>query len=282
MTMRIRYESDPKAFLARVQSFLTEREAENNLPLGLLAGIIDGVQIYSDEPPLLATIEDEKGIHLVALRTPPMNVVLSTAASDEAAPMLARELYAARQQIPGVVAPSHEAEQFAAAWNQLAGTRTRRVQSQRIYRLDRVIAPANVRGHLRRCEESDRTLVSEWLLAFNRDIGEHDVPADPNRFIGRPNEGLFLWIDEHPVSMAGFSGPTPNGIRIGRVYTPPQLRGRGYASACVAALSQHLLDSGRNFCFLYTDLANPVSNHIYQEIGYRPVCDATALKFDPA
>jgi GNAT superfamily N-acetyltransferase len=168
------------------------------------------------------------------------------------------------------------------AWNQLTHTRTRRVQSQRIYRLDRVIAPANVNGRLRRCEAADRPLAAEWILAFNRDVGEHDVPADPDRFIGRPNEGLFFWIDGNPVSMAGFSGPTPNGIRIGRVYTPPELRGRGYARACVAALSQHLLDSGRKFCFLYTDLANPVSNHIYQEIGYRPVCDAAALKFDGA
>ena len=282
MTLRIRYEDDPRAFLARVQPFLSQREAENNLPLGLIAGIIDGVQSYSGEPPLLASVENDGGIQLVALRTPPMNIVLSTAARDDALSLLARELHAAGHRIPGIVAPSHEAELFATAWNHLAGTKTRRVQSQRIYRLDRVTAPAKVRGHLRRCEEADRAIAAEWIPAFNRDVGEHDVPADPDRFIGKPNEGLFFWIDERPVSMAGFSGPTPNGIRIGRVYTPPELRGRGYASACVAALSQHLLDSGRKFCFLYTDLANPTSNRIYQVIGYRPVCDAASLKFDPA
>ena len=53
----------------------------------------------------------------------------------------------------------------------------------------------------------------------------------------------------------------------------PEFRGRGYASNCVAALTQKMLDQGRKFCFLYTDLSNPTSNKIYQQIGYRPVCD---------
>ena len=70
-----------------------------------------------------------------------------------------------------------------------------------------------------------------------------------------------------------------SGIRIGPVYTPPALRGRGYASACVARLSQDKLDEGRTFCFLYTDLSNPTSNHIYQEIGYEPVCDVADYRF---
>ena len=80
--------------------------------------------------------------------------------------------------------------------------------------------------------------------------------------------------------MTGFSGPTPNGIRIGAVFTPPDLRRRGYASACVAAVSQSVLDAGRKFCFLYADIANPTSNHIYQEIGYQPVCDGEVLRFE--
>jgi predicted GNAT family acetyltransferase len=79
--------------------------------------------------------------------------------------------------------------------------------------------------------------------------------------------------------MAGYSGRTPNGIRVAWVYTPPENRGKGFAGACVAALSQKLLDEGRKFCFLYTDLANPISNHVYQKIGYEPVVDSTAYAF---
>ncbi len=75
-------------------------------------------------------------------------------------------------------------------------------------------------------------------------------------------------------------GRTPNGVRIGAVYTPPKYRGRGYATACVAALSQRMLDTGLAFCFLYTDLSNPTSNNIYQRLGYHPVRDVVDYHFD--
>ncbi len=82
------------------------------------------------------------------------------------------------------------------------------------------------------------------------------------------------------MSCAHAADLTPNGVRLNIVYTPPEHQRRGYATACVAALSQHLLDSGRSFCFLFTDLANPTSNSIYQKIGYRPVCDFVDIEFD--
>ena len=73
--------------------------------------------------------------------------------------------------------------------------------------------------------------------------------------------------------MAAFTGKTPNGVRVGFVYTPARSRRRGYATACVATLSQALLDQGNQYCCLYADLANSTSNNIYQRIGYRPLCD---------
>jgi uncharacterized protein len=90
-----------------------------------------------------------------------------------------------------------------------------------------------------------------------------------------------LWEDEEAVSLAGWGGRTPNGIRIGPVYTPPELRRRGYASALTAELTAMLLRD-RSFCFLFTDLANPTSNSIYQRIGYEPVTDIDEWIFEPA
>ena len=78
--------------------------------------------------------------------------------------------------------------------------------------------------------------------------------------------------------MAGWSGPTAHGIRVNAVYTPVELRGQGYASATVAALSQLLLDRGYRFCCLYTDLSNPTSNAIYKRIGYDPVTDSSVYR----
>jgi len=92
---------------------------------------------------------------------------------------------------------------------------------------------------------------------------------------------MYLWVvDGEPVSMVGVSGETPNGIRVAPVYTPSGLRGRGYASALTAAVTQKQLDGGKRYCFLFTDLANPTSNHIYRSIGYEPVADASDYRFE--
>jgi hypothetical protein len=106
-----------------------------------------------------------------------------------------------------------------------------------------------------------------------------DTSVVVTRWLTSESRFLALWDDGEPVSMAGATGPTPNGIRISAVYTPPSQRRHGYASALVVALSQAQLDAGRRFCFLFTDLRNLTSNHIYQAAGYEPVVDITELRF---
>ena len=148
--------------------------------------------------------------------------------------------------------------------------------AQRIYQLERVEPVAGVPGRLVRADDRHRSMVIDWLTGFDRDAGTTPPVAADERadsFLHGPDRELYLWFDGGPVSMAATAGPTPNGLRISAVYTPPELRRRGYASACVAALSQRVLDSGRRYCFLFTDLANPTWNHIYQQIGYHGVCD---------
>jgi predicted GNAT family acetyltransferase len=110
-----------------------------------------------------------------------------------------------------------------------------------------------------------------------------DVGEIVDRRLESSRGGFALWDDaDATVSLSGFGGETPTGVRIGPVYTPPALRRRGYASALVAELSRRLLDSGRAYCFLYTDLANPTSNRIYQDVGYERVCDSAAYVFEVA
>ena len=132
----------------------------------------------------------------------------------------------------------------------------------------------------------DLDLLLAWWRAFVREAipQEDNGPAGDLRQVERrlAENGFALWeVDGVPVSLCGHGGATPNGIRIGPVYTPPALRGRGYATGLVAELSQALLDSGRTFCFLFTDLANPTSNAIYERIGYRRVCDSLMVAFEP-
>ena len=127
------------------------------------------------------------------------------------------------------------------------------------------------------------------MVAFGNEVLAEDDPGRTEAvgMVDAParlaDGGFLIWEDEgEVVSIAGCGGPTPNGIRIGPVYTPPELRGRGYATALVAELSQRLLDSGRRFCFLFTDLANPTSNAIYERIGYVRIAESAMVALTEA
>jgi hypothetical protein len=152
-----------------------------------------------------------------------------------------------------------------------------------VFELRRVIAPKPASGSMRRGDARDRAVLCQWTVAFCRDVGEDRDANDGERMA----EGLladrraWIWSDDtgQPRAMAAHAGPTPNGIRINFVYTPPANRGRGYASHLVAQLSQWHLDHGRRFCFLFTDLANPTSNKIYRAIGYEPVSESERWDF---
>ena len=115
-----------------------------------------------------------------------------------------------------------------------------------------------------------RTPPHKLVISRTADLSALHLEAAPERL---RSGSLFVWDNDGPVSMAGWTGKTLNGVRVTFVYTPPEFRRHGYASACVAALTQRLLDEGNRYCCLYTDLANPTSNRIYQQIGYRAVCD---------
>ena len=111
--------------------------------------------------------------------------------------------------------------------------------------------------------------MTAWIDAFDRrGVGQRGGSARAAALVDEMFSSSsrigYIWEDGTPVSMCQATGATPHGIRIGAVYTPPELRRRGYASALVAAVSQAELDRGRRWCFLFTDLANPTSNRIYQ------------------
>jgi predicted GNAT family acetyltransferase len=146
-------------------------------------------------------------------------------------------------------------------------------------------APRPARGTFRMATRADQPTLVPWAENFFREIHHFSPPDATSAVDQRLRENrLFVWCDERDrvVSMAGWAGRTPNGVRVNFVYTPREHRGRGYATSCVAALTQRLLNSGRSFCFLFTDLDNPTSNAIYRSIGYRHVCDFRDVRFEPA
>ena len=281
--MRVERQPDADSFLSRAGDFLLEREAEHNLMLGLSARLRTEPRLYGEDPYFAVALEGERAVGAV-MRTPPHNLILSEIDDEGALAPAADEVRSVYQSLPGVVGPRAAVARFASLWEARTGVGARIGIRQRIYQATTATRPSGVSGEMRHYEDGDRALVLEWMDAFVAEALPQAPPEDSEGWLERnlasPDGGIDLWIDDgEPVSFAAYGGPSPNGIRIGPVYTPPDLRRRGYATALVAELTAMLLEGGRRFCFLFTDLANPTSNSIYQRIGYRPVSDVDQWTF---
>jgi predicted GNAT family acetyltransferase len=283
MPLRLARARDPDAFDRLAFDFLAAREAEHNLLFGIAAGVRAGEYAA---PPYFAVVRDGQRVVAVALRTPPFNLVLSMIDDPAAIALLADDALMLWPDLPGVLGPTEHARRFAEQWVTRTGSAATVRTAERVFRLARVLPPRPASGTMRLAEPRDRARIAAWFVEFGaealrltQDLARMEAFTD--RFIARlGGRAMYLWEDDGPVCMTGASAVTPHGSRVGPVYTPPALRGRGYASALVAAVSQAQLDAGRRFCFLYTDLANPTSNKIYQDIGYEPVCDVDEYRFE--
>jgi uncharacterized protein len=261
--------------------FLEAREAEHNLIFGICSNI-EAHPTQFDAPPYLATVLHGDRVVGAAIRTPPWRLVLSVMDHPGAAHRLVDDLM--DEHLPGVVGPSMAAEHFAEGWTRTTGAPARLARHERAFRLREVKAPRPSPGRMVRSEPSHHDLLAEWARAFEQETETIGMPQDWDAVADRWIKGIgrtaYLWVDDdRVVSLTGVGGPTPHGIRVGPVYTPPADRGRGYASNLVADVSQLQLDSGREFVFLFTDIANATSNKIYQEIGYEPVIDIDEYDF---
>jgi GNAT superfamily N-acetyltransferase len=233
--------------------------------------------------PLLGWWSDPAGAVAGAfMHTPPFPVVL-TAVALEAAAELAAVTMAARP-VGGVNAHPEVADAFGDAWRAgRPGGRVDVYRRQRLYRLAELVWPDPAPdGAARIARGRDAALTAGWFAAFAREVDDMGKGADQSAAVREKigHGGVTVWeAGGEPVAIACNTMPVAGQVRIGPVYTPPERRGHGYASAATAAVSQRLLEAGAEEVLLYTDLANPVSNSIYQRIGYRPVEDRVVLAF---
>ena len=218
------------------------------------------------------------------MHTPTFPILLSQV-SGSAAAELARELAAAGHRVRDVNAGQDAADAFAAAWRDRTGDAAAVHRRMRLFRLGELIWPEpGPEGTARPAAGTDRDLLAGWFDAFTREVGDppgqdHRAAVDERLGYG----GLTVWqADGVPVSVAGRTRVVAGMVRVGPVYTPPELRGRGYAGAATAAVSQAARHDGVREVVLYTDLANPTSNALYQRLGYQPVEDRVLLSFEPA
>ncbi len=270
--------------LALAGEFLAAREAEHNLVFGILGTIRRDPDAYGGGTPYLAVALRGGYVAGVAVRTPPWGPVLSELDEPALADAFADDFAMLTDDLAGVLGRKDAAARFAARWSRLTGASGRVVMEQRVHATASAAMPDGASGSGRRYAETDREVVLEGLDAFAAEALP-DAPHDTSepwleRRLSDPDGEILLWEDEgRPVSLAASGTPTPTGIRVGPVYTPLDCRRRGYAEAVTAEVTSRALARGRRFSFLFTDLANPTSNAIYQRIGYRPVCDVDQWAF---
>jgi GNAT superfamily N-acetyltransferase len=273
--------SSPEAFAERCRDFLMAGEAEHNLLLGLLPGLVSGNHPYHD-PIYLAWWESGSSVLGYAFRTPPFKVSCSALPPEAIAP-LADDLARVYETIPAVMGPEDAASALADAWVARRGGTPHPGMRLRIHALEAVRDDLpSVPGAMRSANESDLDRTARWLEAFGSDTGIADTEPQARARSIIEGGGLRIWDHGGARSMAAWAGTTETSTRVGYVYTPDGYRGRGYATALVAELSREVLATGRRSAFLYTDLANPTSNAIYARIGYEPVADVVDVEIRTA
>jgi len=272
--MKLQRYSDINKFLTITETELLTNEAANNLILGVLLSIRSYPDYYKDK--YMAAVFDGNKLNSIAVCTPPFKLLLYTNTTDpeQAFRLIADDLMKTIK-IPGVLAESDNALNFARIWHEVTGSTFQPGMSERIYRLNRVTFQNATAGKMRLAVPADLELIARWTREFHLEAIPNDPMTNFEEFVTKKIEkgDLFLWEDGEPVSLASIARPTKNGITVNLVYTPKQNRKKGYATALVADLCKHLLEIGWKFCVLFTDLSNPTSNSIYQKIGFRPICD---------
>ncbi|WP_019412629.1 GNAT family N-acetyltransferase [Paenisporosarcina sp. TG20] len=266
----------------RAKPFLSKNEDNYSLYYGVLQGIKAGRY----ENPMMVTVEDKGRTVGLLQMTPPhaLNIIIIDGANiDSILTFVVSEMIKRDIHIPSVVGLKSVVYAFAAKWEVQNKCDTKLLMDQGLYRLDKVIRlHGNSSGTWRYARNEDAHLIEKWYHAFNNDVG---LPIASSQMVQEKvkqflqDQEVFLWEDNGKVvSMMKKARPTEHGVTVSFVFTPIEERKKGYARTMVAAGSAELLKT-YDFCVLYTDMMNPTSNKIYQEIGYQKIADSVHLEF---
>ena len=280
----IRFET-AGAFLEKVEGYLLDNEAFNNLYLGISYGLKANPNLYGKNQPYFACVENENEIVAVLLRSPPYDALVYSHCKQyqEAFELLVNDLLSIQSDTEGINGPAAQSEAFAKLWSEAAGKRFEKGIHCLLYVLKEVVHPEFTNGAMRLPENKDFDTILKWMKAFHSEATPHDPVSNlEERILQNFNQGNYFIFESEGevVSAAAKARPLRNGITINSVYTPPEFRKKGYATQLVAMLSQHLLDEGKQFITLYTDMSNPTSNSIYQKIGYKQIGEFANYKFN--
>ena len=147
----------------------------------------------------------------------------------------------------------------------------KRVFTVNWYRLATLNKPAPIDGYMRLATSEDEAVAVPMMDAFYREALHLDTPleavkSDFNRHI--PTSTIHLWIHENkPVAIGMAFANGRKLMRLGGIYTPPELRGHGYGKAVTTALCEKIISQGGEVA-LHADAAHPFTNQMYRSLGF--------------
>jgi predicted GNAT family acetyltransferase len=275
--MHVELVDDPSLFLAATGAHLAASPARHNLILSLAHA-----RLVHPVPGRYAWAHHRGRVVAVAFQSPLTFPFVLGPGPRAAVRALARALACVVPDAPGVTGEAPSASVFAGEWATTTRARVAPREAQRLFRATRVRRPRDVSGRLRRATTADLAIATEWVGCFQEEIGEPASAAhvryEAERLVAERE--LWCWDDDGPVAITSAT-PVYEGVaRVRHVYTPPERRRRGYASACAAGVTDACLAGGAASCVLFTQLTNPTSNAVYARLGYRPIAEMLRYRFE--
>ena len=273
MQIDVRFYEDAASVLATAGEFLRSRPVVHNMILTLLEG-----RLMHPEPARFWVASRAGQVAGVVFQSPLTRPALLVPMELDAIEALVETIAGQGIALPGVNGEAATAANFAGQWTERCIVPALPAMGLRLYELRDLQPIRPVEGFLRQAQATDRNLAICWVMEFNIEIhepdGDFEKMADTWIALGQ----IWLWENNGPVSMAVCRNPVEGVVRVSGVYTPPELRRRGYAEACVYEVSKRSIEAGHR-PILYTDLGNPTSNSIYRRIGYKAVSEGLFYRF---
>ena len=265
--------SNANIFLEENIEFLYNQEVSNNLIIGICNMLKNKISLK--ENILLHSIREDNKTLLVSIMTPPHDLLIGIGNEihEDVIEYLINDLINKDIKIPGFLAQKE---------NKKTNKQFKLFREERIYRLNQLQDINLSNGKMRLAVESDTDIVTKWIIEFHNEIQEEIKLENAKKMAENKIKyrNIYLWINNEVVSICSKARETLNGQVVNLVYTPIKYRNKGYASSCVYMLCKEILDSGKKFCSLFTDLGNKTSNNIYSKIGFEPVVDLMHYKLD--
>jgi predicted GNAT family acetyltransferase len=270
--MKITKHENIDDFLVKTEKLLLEKESFHNLILGLAQGI----QLKKIEPqlPLYYSVEDQGKTIAAALRSNAERPFVVTEMPTSAVDFLIKDLIEKSIELKSVVGEERTATYFKDQWIKIKKLSAKINIHLGIYECSNIIFPKEQKGEIHVATDEFEDVTRSYITGFLKDCFPNtlNIPDEVSKMLKHyfENKSLYLLKNEsgEVVSMAANTRSTSFAGTISLVYTPPELRGKGHASLMVALLSEKIMNDGKKFCNLFTDLTNPTSNSIYQKIGY--------------